>query len=433
MPRAKALTDFGLGVLLPGISVLLRLQCQRRGAGPVSHFEAKACRHGRVGVGGAEIVDRRSRDRHRHGLPCRGVLRQLKMSVDHVVGGVVAVEHRFAGHPPGLAVGGDRFLPVAHAREDVRGHVKRMRRVGRDGGIGFRRRQALLGDRRIVVAVDQVVGDAGMVRMCLEQRFEYRGGLELVGVVLVGGIEIRRGDQRRQDLGLGVVRISGHDRRHGGVDGLHALGIGLSGVPAHEDTDGSDIVLLALAPQSRSLRRIECRDDAVETRRREKGGPGEWVLEDRQGMAPMRHATRGIGALDRLEGGDRLRPGEGMVKRHGRVELRLCGRIAIDTELDRAQARNCVLVCTLCLCRYRRGERARRSDAQQYRKRASHGGPLWLCASKRQQDEPVGRPGQARLGARYLPVVTGCLGDGVGAYGMTGGTAGSRRRATLRP
>ena len=238
-----------------------------------------------------------------------------------------------------------------------------------------------------------------MVRMCLEQRLEYRGGLELVGVVLVGGIEIRRGDQRRQDLRLGVVRISGHDRRHGGVEGLHALGIGLRGVPAHEDSDGSDIVLLALALQSRGLRRIECRDDAVETRRRERGWPGERVVEDRHGMAPMRHATGGIGALDRLESGDRLRPGEGMVKRHGRVELCLCGRIAIDAELDRAQARNCVLVCALCLCRYRRDERARRSDAQQYRKRASHGGPLWLCASKRQQDEPVGRPGQARLGA----------------------------------
>ena len=39
--------------------------------------------------------------------------------------------------------------------------MKRVRRVGRDGRIGFRRREALLGDRRIVVAVDQVVGDAG--------------------------------------------------------------------------------------------------------------------------------------------------------------------------------------------------------------------------------------------------------------------------------
>ena len=241
--------------------------------------------------------------------------------------------------------------------------MKRVRRVGRDGRIGFRRREALLGDRRIVVAVDQVVGNARMVRMCLEQRLEYRGGLELVRVVLVGGIEIRRGDQRRQDLRLGVVGISGHDRRHGGVEGLHALGMGLRGVPAHEDSDGSDIVLLALALQSRGLRRIECRDNAVETLRRKRGGPGERVVEDRHGLAPMRHAAGGIGALDRLEGGDRLGPGEGMVERHGRVELRLCGGIAIDTELDRAQARKCVLVCALCLCRCRRDERARRRDA----------------------------------------------------------------------
>ena len=42
--------------------------------------------------------------------------------------------------------------------------------------------------------------------------------------------------------------------------------------------------------------------------------------------------------------------------------------------------------------------------------------------------------GRGKLGwvRRYRPVVTGCLGDGVAAYGMTGDTAGSRRRATLR-
>jgi hypothetical protein len=45
----------------------------------------------------------------------------------------------------------------------------------------------------------------------------------------------------------------------------------LRGVPAHEGSDGGDMVLLALALQSRGLRRIKCRDDAVETRRRERG------------------------------------------------------------------------------------------------------------------------------------------------------------------
>jgi hypothetical protein len=33
--------------------------------------------------------------------------------------------------------------------------MKRVWRVGRDGRIGFRRRETLLGDRRIVVAVDE--------------------------------------------------------------------------------------------------------------------------------------------------------------------------------------------------------------------------------------------------------------------------------------
>jgi hypothetical protein len=47
-----------------------------------------------------------------------------------------------------------------------------MRGVGRDIGIAQRRRQALLRDRRKVIAVDEVMGDARMVGMPGELRLE---------------------------------------------------------------------------------------------------------------------------------------------------------------------------------------------------------------------------------------------------------------------
>ena len=62
-------------------------------------------------------------------------------------------------------VGGDRLLPIADAREDVRRHVLGMGRRGRDLGIAPGGIEAFLGDRRIVVEMDQVMRHAGMLRL----------------------------------------------------------------------------------------------------------------------------------------------------------------------------------------------------------------------------------------------------------------------------
>ena len=61
-----------------------------------------------------------------------------------------------------------------------------MRRGGRDLGIASGRFQALLGDCRVVVEMDQVVRHAWMLRLALGDRLEDRCAFELVGVGLVG-------------------------------------------------------------------------------------------------------------------------------------------------------------------------------------------------------------------------------------------------------
>ena len=80
--------------------------------------------------------------------------------------------------------------------------------VGRDLGVAPRRIEAFLGDRRIVVEVDQIVRDAGMLRLAFADRLQDRRALELVGIGLVG--RRSRGVERERvvDLRLVVVRDS---------------------------------------------------------------------------------------------------------------------------------------------------------------------------------------------------------------------------------
>ena len=108
----------------------------------------------------------------------------------------------------------DRVLPVAKSREDVRGHVKGVGRVGRDARVSAGRAETLRGDRREVVAVDQVVRHAGVIRLLGEDRLQNGSGLQLVPVRLV--VRVQRGVEREriEDRRLGVLRILPGDGFH---------------------------------------------------------------------------------------------------------------------------------------------------------------------------------------------------------------------------
>ena len=58
-------------------------------------------------------------------------------------------------------VGVNQLLPIAYARKNVRRHVQGMGRSRRDFGIAPGGLEPLLGDRRIIVEVDQIMRDAG--------------------------------------------------------------------------------------------------------------------------------------------------------------------------------------------------------------------------------------------------------------------------------
>ena len=144
------------------------------------------------------------------------VLRRLQVRIDSVIHRV-----QFFGDcavsPRGRArrdVGVDRFLPVAEPRKRVRRHVQRVRRRRRDLRVTPGRFERLIGERRKVVAVDDVVREAGMIRLAGDESFENRASLALLGERLVAR---RRGGgdrQRVEDRRFAVVRVGRGDPRH---------------------------------------------------------------------------------------------------------------------------------------------------------------------------------------------------------------------------
>ena len=114
---------------------------------------------------------------------------------------MAAAEHRLAArsqlrghHLLGLLVGAHHVVPHAQGHEDVRGHVLRMRRGGRD------RRQAAGGLQRacrmlgIVHAVDPVVRRARVLGVAQVHRLRDARGLEEVGQV---ALAMREPEQRQ--------------------------------------------------------------------------------------------------------------------------------------------------------------------------------------------------------------------------------------------
>ena len=102
-------------------------------------------------------------------------------------------------------VGVNRLLPGAHARERMRWHVQRVGRGRRNRRIALCRTDGFVSQRRDVVAMNDVVGDAGMIRLTRVQLLEDRARLELIDVGLVAGQRRRGQRQRPENRGLAVL------------------------------------------------------------------------------------------------------------------------------------------------------------------------------------------------------------------------------------
>ena len=90
---------------------------------------------------------------HRFGAERSRIPGQLQVRINSIIAGMIGfgkfatLDRRFEGAP----IGRYRVLPCADPREDMRRHVQRVRRVGRDAGIKPRGGEAASGERGRVV------------------------------------------------------------------------------------------------------------------------------------------------------------------------------------------------------------------------------------------------------------------------------------------
>ena len=215
------------------------------------------------------------------------------------------------------AVGVDRLGPEAEAREDVRRHVLGVRHRGRGPGIAASGDQPTARQGRIVVAVDDVVRGAGVLRLLREDPFEDRARLELVGVGLVGGRCGRVERQRVEDGGFPIVGIAAGQPLHGLlVGGRPRAVIERVGV-AIVRRDGRDVLLL---PRGRDQpARLLDRVGAPVQHRRARRLPERMVDAHRD--APVAHRARGVRGRDRGEGLLRLLVPERVQQRDRALEV----------------------------------------------------------------------------------------------------------------
>src|SRR5262245_54732714 len=133
------------------------------------------------------------------------VPRALQIGILQVIHGVQAVEVIFRRRG-GASIRLDRLLPQSLSGEDVRGHMQSMRSRGCDAGVTARRGQPLCSNGWKIVAMDQVMRYAGMIRLLGEYLFQDFRSLQLVGIALVG----RKGSNiERQRIEYGRFSIFG--------------------------------------------------------------------------------------------------------------------------------------------------------------------------------------------------------------------------------
>ena len=273
------------------------------------------------------------------------VLARLQVRVRHVVHRVQLLRRRarLARSVGRQDVRVDRLLPRADTREGVRRHVQRVRRRRRDLRVAARRAQRVIGQRRHVVAVDDVVRDARMIGLLGVELLEDRPGLQLIRVRLVGRLRGGRERQRVEDRRLAIGRILRGQIPHRLRVRDDARALIDRGEISVELRRGGDVAPLALRLGGRLERERDGVQALLELRRRPHDH-GERIAPPRERDAPVRDRARGIRRERRLETLDGLTELEGVQQRHGAVELRLRCRRARRLEMHGPELLGRVLV-----------------------------------------------------------------------------------------
>ena len=216
-----------------------------------------------------------------------------------------------------LLVRRDRRLPHPDHRVDVRRHVERVRRRRRDLRVLVRGGHAPLRQRREVVAVDQVMRDARVIRILLVERLEDLDRLQEIVHRLVIESLVQR--QRVEDLRLDVTRILLRQ-------GLHRLFVVLgAGVVVDPVVvlvvrlDRREPVALAFGLRADGLPLLDRVEPPLERDRIE--GARERIGTDAHGEPPVRDGAAGVGLRDGRERFDRFGKEERVQHRERALEL----------------------------------------------------------------------------------------------------------------
>ena len=191
-----------------------------------------------------------------------------------------------------------------------------VRRRRGDLVVASRRRKPSVGQGRVVVAVDQVMRDAGVIRLRSEDRLEDPRGVPLVRVRLVGGRRGRVERERVEDGRLGVIGITLVNAAHGRLvaEGptpmIHSTGVLV------ECGDGVDPGRFAVGLGD-GLRALHSRGTGLKSgggRREPEGIPVT------HGESPKPHGAARVGLRDGRELPGGMRVPERVEDRHRVVE-----------------------------------------------------------------------------------------------------------------
>ena len=214
-------------------------------------------------------------------------------------------------------------------------HVAGVRRGRRDACVDGRDPDALVGERRVVVGVHQVVRDPGMIGILLEQPLENLRRLQLARVGLV--VLRRRGLQRQRVIGprLEVIGVTLRHLLHGpGVGGQPRVQRDRLVVPVVR-ADRLDPVALTLALRAHRPRLLE--DGPGRAGVLQRGRGRQRVPQRGHGQAPVAHRTARVLLNDGVEDLARLGEPVRMQHRDAALELALHLRVTGNRERDLAE------------------------------------------------------------------------------------------------
>ena len=271
-------------------------------------------------------------------LPGGRVLRRLEIRVHLVIGRVQLFARRMVAPRRDCRrdVRVDRFLPVADARESVRWHVQGVRRGRRDFRVSPRGVERFGRQGRHVVAVNDVVREARMLRLGREELLEDCARLQAARVGFVGWLLGRAQRQGVEDRRFGILGESVGDAGHR-IAIRQDSRVLIHGVRIGEQLRGGiDVRAFAIGLRADGF----CSVEGFTALLHLSGGPladAERVAPSAHADAPIRDPAARVGRRRLVERRDRAGELERVQQCHRVIECRLRRLAARRREMDRAE------------------------------------------------------------------------------------------------